>query len=389
MFAPASPPSLQVGGEETVAGCRLPVGDGARASLLPLPRRTIPDEPPSRPFSIFRRPIPVYPGLSRSIPVYPGLSRLFRSILVYSGLSRFIPVYSGPSRPVPVAAGRNRAHSVERRPSTPFGPRSPPRRGQWRTCLNRYRIFPIPSTPAVSDAGAAVARRHRHRRAGARGRRFLPSPLSSSPPPFQGGGWEGGPAPGSAGVPPASREARTRVRAFGPPCRRDAGASGQFTDERGREAPRPGRRAPGVNPPPDLPPSRGEERRRRGPPPCSAIESGPQRGTLTPPPVQGRRSEDGVSSAITLGEAGRAGRSHLEISRWLADVAIAGQARAAAVFSPPPFFFLSPLSGGRLGGGSRPWERRRPAGLARSANEGAGLRPAMPAGRRRSQAVHG
>ena len=30
--------------------------------------------------------------------------------------------------------------------------------------------------------------------------------------------------PGSASVPPASREARTRKRAFGPPCRRDAGA---------------------------------------------------------------------------------------------------------------------------------------------------------------------
>ena len=31
-----------------------------------------------------------------------------------------------------------------------------------------------------------------------------------------------------------------------------------------------------------------------------------------------------------------AGRSHLEILRRLADISIAGQARAAAVFSPPP-----------------------------------------------------
>ena len=44
----------------------------------------------------------------------------------FAGLSRFIPVHSGPSRPVPVAAGRNRAHSVERCPSAPFGPRPPP-----------------------------------------------------------------------------------------------------------------------------------------------------------------------------------------------------------------------------------------------------------------------
>ena len=218
-------------------GCRLPVVGcrrGTELGLLSSPCRGGPSRTNRhrRPFSIFRRPIPsirfipVYPGLSRFIPVYPGL---FRSILVYSGLSRFIPVYSGPSRPVPVAAGRNRAHSVERRPSTPFGPRSPPRRGQWRTCLNRYRIFPIPSTPAVSDAGAAVARRHRHRRAGARGRRFLP-PLSSSPPPFQGGLYRkvtstrycarhaaapATPGTGAVDKPPGIRLARQRFAAHG------------------------------------------------------------------------------------------------------------------------------------------------------------------------------
>ena len=85
-----------------------------------------------------------------------------------------------------------------------------------------------------------------------------------SPPPFQGGGREGGPAPGCAGVPSASRETRTRMRAFGPPGRRDAGAPRQSTDERDRKDPPTGPPSPWVNPPPDLPPSRGEERRPRG-----------------------------------------------------------------------------------------------------------------------------
>ena len=85
-----------------------------------------------------------------------------------------------------------------------------------------------------------------------------PGQPPSRPPPWKGGGekrrgrsvdgadrtlrhrrrWTKGRI---AGVPPASREARTRVRAFGPPCRRDAGAPWQFTDERDREYPRPGR----------------------------------------------------------------------------------------------------------------------------------------------------
>ena len=62
-----------------------------------------------------------------------------------------------------------------------------------------------------------------------------------------------GRAPGRAGVSPASREARTRMRAFGPPCRRDAGAPRQFTDERGQEDPGPGRPAPGATPLPTSP----------------------------------------------------------------------------------------------------------------------------------------
>ena len=80
-----------------------------------------------------------------------------------------------------------------------------------------------------------------------------PPPANPDSSPLQGGGREGGPAAGCAGVPPASREARTRVRAFGPPCRRDAGAPRQFTDERGREDPRPGGRAPGATPLPTSP----------------------------------------------------------------------------------------------------------------------------------------
>ena len=49
------------------------------------------------------------------------------------------------------------------------------------------------------------------------------------------------------------------------------------------------------------------------------------------------------------------GQSHLEISGRFADIAIAAQGRARPPFSLlPPFFFPSPLSGGRSGGGSRP-----------------------------------
>ena len=108
----------------------------------------------------------------------------------------------------------------------------------------------------------------------ARGCRFLSSPL-------QGGGREGGPTPGSAGVSPASREARTRMRAFGPPSRRDAGAPRQLTDERDREDPRPGCRTPGSTPLPTspLPGGRREDGAARLPVrPSRAFPNGP----LTP-----------------------------------------------------------------------------------------------------------
>ena len=117
--------------------------------------------------------------------------------------------------------------------------------------------------------------RRRHRRRAGVG----PPPSSLLPPaspdssPLQGGGREGGPAPGSAAVPPASREARTRMRAFGLPCRRDAGAPRQFTDGRDREDPRPGRPAPGSTPHPTS-------------------------------PLPGGRREDGLSTAIALGRSG-------------------------------------------------------------------------------------
>ena len=104
---------------------------------------------------------------------------------------------------------------------------------------------------AIALGNFGAARRHRYRRpGGARGRRFLSSPL-------QGGGREGGPAPGSAGVPPAWRAEGPLPRSRFARCRRDAGAPRQFTDERGQEDPRPGRRTPGSTPPPDLPPEGG------------------------------------------------------------------------------------------------------------------------------------
>ena len=128
-----------------------------------------------------------------------------------------------------------------------------------------------------------MARRHRHRRPGARSRRFLSSPLPApTPPPFQGGGREGGPAAGSAGVPPASREARTRMRAFGRPGRRDAGASRQFTDERDREYPRPGYGPPG-QPPSRPPPGQSHLRiRLHSSPPSREEESGWRRRRAAP-----------------------------------------------------------------------------------------------------------
>ena len=130
------------------------------------------------------------------------------------------------------------------------------------------------------------------------GRPRVAATLLSSP--LQGGGREGGPAPGSAGVPPASREAptKTKMQAFGSPGRRDAGAPGQFTDERGSGRSPSGPPSPG-SPPSRPPPSRGEERRRRGPPPCSVVEGVPEREPPTPPPSRAR-SDDGLSTAIAL-----------------------------------------------------------------------------------------
>ena len=153
---------------------------------------------------------------------------------------------------------------------------------------------PLPTSPRAIALGIfAAARRHHYRRAGVRGRRFLSSPL-------QGGGREGGPAPGCAGVPPASRVARTRMRAFGPPSRRDVGAPRQFTDERDRESPRPGRPAPGSTPLPTspLPGGRREDGAARLPVRPSRVFPN---DTPDSSPLEGRKSEDGVSSAIALG----------------------------------------------------------------------------------------
>ena len=145
---------------------------------------------------------------------------------------------------------------------------------------------------------------------GGRGRRLLSSPLS-------GGGREGAPAPGSAGVPPASREARTRMRALGPPCRRDAGAPRRFTDERDREGPRSGCGA-GSTPLPTspLPGGRSESGRTRVHP---RRRTGRRTLNCDCPGVRGRAIAFGNIAAARRRRHRRAG------------------VRATAVFSPPPF----------------------------------------------------
>ena len=206
-------------------------------------------------------------------------------------------------------------------------------RGEERRRRARRYLSPTDSrmrSPCPRPQGNRISPTSLSPGGGARDRRFPSSPL-------QGGGREGGPAPGCAGVPPASRETRTRMRAFGPPDRRDAGAPRRFTDERDREYPRPG----------------------------------------YGPPGSGNRSEDGVSSAITLPRP--PGQSHLKILRRLADIAVAGRGRAR-----PPFSLLPP-SGGRSGGGSRPPgapasrrpRAKREPGRGPSARQAGGT-PALP-----------
>ena len=254
--------------------------------------------------STFRRPIPVYPGLSRFIPAYPGLSRF---IPVHSGLSWSVPVYSGPSRPVPVAGGRKRMRSAERRVKGAARTAAP--------CRERRRVrgSPTPSGPRAVDGVHAPVDSIRSppgqpRSSRAPGQSHLEisgrladiaiagqaraRPPSSLLPP-SGGGREGGPTPGSAGIPPASREARTRMRAFGPPSRRDAGAPRQFTDERDRESPRPGRRAPGATPLPTSPlPGGGvKTAAARAPPPDDNDVDEPPQNFQTRSPCPGRRGD--------------------------------------------------------------------------------------------------
>ena len=94
-------------------------------------------------------------------------------------------------------------------------------------------------------------------------------PPSFFPSPLQGGGREGGPAFGCAGAPR------------------------RFTDERDREDPRPGRRAPGSTPLPTspLPGGRREDPGARREDGAARLPVRPSRafpnGPLTPPPVQG------------------------------------------------------------------------------------------------------
>ena len=101
-----------------------------------------------------------------------------------------------------------------------------------------------------------------------------------------------------------------------------------------------------------------------------------------------------LSSPLSGGRSGGGSPVPAARGRWAAGLSPpaplpGGRVRWGGAPPPsllPPSLLSSPLSGGRSGGGSRPWVRRRPAGLARSANEDAGLRPARPAGRRRSRA---
>ena len=246
--------------------------------------------------------------------------------------------------------------------SAPAGPPGAARRGSPR---KRFRGITSPRR-LLSDIAVA-----------GQGRRASPS----SPLPPSGGRSGGGSAPGCAGVPPASREART-----GP--RRRVGSEGK--DAGLRPAMPAGRRrsqaihgwagsgrspsgppSPWVNPPPDLPPSRGEERRRGGPPPCSAIESGSQRDPDSFS-LPGARSED-------------ARRSYLEILRRLADIAVAGQERTRGLR-----FLSSPLQGGGREGGPAPGcaasrrpRAKRERGRGPSARQAGGT-PAHPGGSRMS-----
>ena len=128
-----------------------------------------------------------------------------------------------------------------------------------------------------------------------RGRARPPFPLL----PPSGGRSGGGSRPWVRRVPPASREARTRMRASGPPCRRDAGAPRRFTDERDRESSRPGGPAPGSTPLPTSPleGGRSEDGAARLPVrPSRAVPNGAPDSS----PLPGRKSEGGLSSAIAL-----------------------------------------------------------------------------------------
>ena len=139
---------------------------------------------------------------------------------------------------------------------------------------SRGRLRPSPSARGRSR-GRGVDRGHRPRRLSQGPRNFRNAILHIRFERVRR--WRAAfPVPGCAGVSPASREAR---KGRG---RRDAGAPRQFTADRDREGPRPGRRAPGST-------------------------------ALPTSPLPGGRSEDGVSSAIAL--LCPSGQSRLEILR--------------------------------------------------------------------------
>ena len=303
------------------------------------------------------------------------LARLHRSTAPVPVLSRTGPGSHGaargpPSRPPPFQGGGERRRSAPSsndddaeesyphrlRSSSPHSSLLPPGRGEvGRGVRHRHAGAPGSGRTAVS----AIEAPRRVGRRGCGGGRETPGPVCGArvnpppdlppsrgeerkggdpplrpttmmpespvrtvcaPPPFQGGGREGGPAPARG------RTRRREDRRF---RHRDPSAGGAVGVRRRSGDPRPvcGAR---VNPPPDLPPSRGEERNGGGPPlrPTTMMPESPIRTVCAPPPL---------------------------------------------LFSPPPF-----QGGGREGG---------PAPVRGWAAAGSSPRPPLPGGRREGGAA--
>ena len=161
--------------------------------------------------------------------------------------------------------------------------------------------------------------------------------------PLQGGGREGGPAPArgwaAAGHPPRPPFQGGEERAGRPGC------------GDGRETPRPVCGAWGI-PPPDLPPSRGEERRRRGQdsPASSSLDEGADRRRFLSSPLQGGGREGGPAPARGWAAAGHPPRPPFQGGEERAGRPGRGGGRETPVRSAEPGASplpTSPLPGGR------------------------------------------